>query len=305
MHSVKRNKIIFGILVTYNPVKDDFLNVVKSISPQVDELFIIDNGSKNMIEVSEIAKDFKNINFECLDTNLGLAVAQNIGIRKALDRGADYFILFDQDSVIVNNFVTNLHIGYERLMDQNVKVGAVGPLFYDKLSGEAYPATIYWGPFIKREHLDVLPVEATFIIASGCLISKDVLLDIGLMKDELFIDYVDVEWCLRAKSKGYRIFIIPSAKMAHSIGDHRISLFGRTISVHSPLRRYYLIRNSFYMMRLHYVPLGYKLREMVFNFARLAISVTTSKAPREVIRYAICGIKDGFNRQYGAYRNKK
>ncbi|MGL9750644.1 MAG: hypothetical protein ACR5LC_03620 [Symbiopectobacterium sp.] len=134
--------------------------------------------------------------------------------------------------------------------------------------------------------------EATFIIASGCLIRMEILDRVGIMKEELFIDYIDIKWFLRAKSLGYEIFISPYAKMAHSIGDRRTSIMGRSVSVHNPIRRYYLTRNSFYLMRLSYVPLGYKLREAIFNVLRIAVSIATSKECYQYIKYGVLGIRD-------------
>ena len=91
------------------------------------------------------------------------------------------------------------------------------------------------------------------------LVPVSTLKDIGLMKEELFIDYVDIEWCLRAASKKFNFYAIPSATMSHAIGDERKSVLGREISIHSPfLRRYYLARNSIYMLRCHLVLWGIK-----------------------------------------------
>ncbi|HGO4357789.1 TPA: glycosyltransferase family 2 protein, partial [Klebsiella pneumoniae] len=69
-----------------------------------------------------------------------------------------------------------------------------GPKFYDKDSGYEYPATVYKGPFIKKIPVVDEPVEATFVIASGSLMRTEVLKDVGLMLDDFFIDFVDVEW---------------------------------------------------------------------------------------------------------------
>jgi len=48
-------------------------------------------------------------------------------------------------------------------------------------------------------------LETDMLIASGCLIPADVLRDVGLMDDALFIDHVDTDWCMRARARGYRL----------------------------------------------------------------------------------------------------
>ncbi len=50
---------------------------------------------------------------------------------------------------------------------------------------------------------------------------------IGGMRDELFIDGIDHEWCFRAKSLGYRTFVARDVTMSHDMGEVGVSLFGR------------------------------------------------------------------------------
>lgn len=291
---------VFAILVTYNPDEKVFDKVLSSISSQVP-IIIIDNASKNHDFICELSKKHSNIELSFLKSNIGLASAQNIAIGIAKKNMASHVLFFDQDSIIENEFVNNLISAEEALLQSGVSVGAVGPGFYDPDNNMMYPATVYKGLFIKRVSLDKQPIEASFVIASGCLIRMSVLDDVGLMKDELFIDYIDIEWSLRAKALGYPVFVVPSAKMAHTIGEKRISIFGRPISIHSPIRRYFMLRNSFFMMKLPYVPLGYKLREVVFNFARFALGFIFSNDKVVYLQYAIKGITDGIKGRYGAY----
>lgn len=61
----------------------------------------------------------------------------------------------------------------------------------------------------------------------------------------IFIDYVDTEWCFRALSKGYKLYMSEKAVMRHSVGDDTINLLNFKIPVHSGYRRYYRVRNLF------------------------------------------------------------
>ena len=87
--------------------------------------------------------------------------------------------------------------------------------------------------------------------------------------------------------------------MAHTVGESRVSILGRTISIHSPLRRYYLIRNSFFMLRQSFIPLGYKFREVCFNFLRFLIGLILSKERKKFIYYAFWGVSDGIAGIFG------
>jgi rhamnosyltransferase len=70
-----------------------------------------------------------------------------------------------------------------------------------------------------------------------------------MMEEGLFIDYVDIEWGLRARNLGYRNFGVHAAMMAHSLGDEWIEFRGRRVPVHSPLRHYYHFRNAIWLAR--------------------------------------------------------
>ncbi len=290
--------MISSITVTYNPEVDILVNQLTSLINQVDQIFVVDNFSRNIKEIKEkisslTVENLCNIKLIPLEENVGLAKAQNIAIRQAKEEAFEYVILFDQDSVPTNNFVKNLYKGFTDLEKQGEKVAAVGPFYIDPKANEFYPATVYVGPFIKRLMPENSPLDVTFIIASGSLISLKNINEIGLMKEDFFIDYIDVEWCLRAKQIGYKLYMLPNVTMIHSIGDKRINFFGRSISVHTPLRRYYLIRNSFIISRLGYIPFGYKVRELCFNFFRFFIFIIVSEDKRKVWSFSLKGLVDG------------
>jgi len=82
------------------------------------------------------------------------------------------------------------------------------------------------------------------------------MFEIGIMDESLFIDHVDTEWFLRAKAKGYASFGICGTIMEHKLGDYLFNFwFGkkRTLPVHSPLRLYYVFRNSILLYKRPYV----------------------------------------------------
>lgn len=298
---------IFGILITYNPDINFFKVQIKKLISQLDYLIIIDNNSVSQFELHGIASiEFDSITFEGLDDNYGLSAAQNRGIKKAANLCATHVILFDQDSLIAHDFVDGLLEAEAVLLATGKKVAAVGPLFFDPINNIFYPATVYVGPFLKRVPLDekTSEVEATFVIASGCLINLIALNKIGLMNEQLFIDYIDVEWSLRARNFGFNVYVTSRAKMAHTVGESRVNILGRTISIHSPLRRYYLIRNSFFMLRQSYIPLGYKLREIVFNIFRFFIGFIFSNERKKYIYYACWGVKDGVAGIFGPCKHR-
>jgi rhamnosyltransferase len=293
---------ISSIIVTYNPSINALKKQLVRLFDQVQTIIIIDNGSSNSVELIKELSGFESPNkiivYENGD-NKGLGYAQNKGIEYAITEKATHILLLDDDSLIEENFVSNLLSDYEALINAGIKVGAIGPTYYNEETGEQYPITKYVGPFIDRKLPKEEPVEASFLIASGCLIPTSVIQAVGLMNEDFFIDYIDVEWSFRAISKGYKLFATPGAQMNHVIGEKRVSVFGRKISLHSPLRKYYLFRNSIFMIKCPYISNGYKIREIIFNLLRLIVYLMLSNEKKSYIRYTYHAYLDGFRNKKG------
>lgn len=291
----------YAVIVTYNPDLPILRRQILAVKDSVG-IVVIDNLSANVNGVVEMIAelDLADLHLVRNDSNVGLATAQNQGIRKAKELGASHVIIFDQDSVPEPNMMQELHRAEALLLARGEKVGAVGPLTYDPISSVNYPITKYRGPLIQRYH----PVpgeitDASFIIASGSLVRISVLDEVGLMLDELFIDYIDVEWGYRVQSRGYKLFINADARMSHMVGDQRVKFFGRSISKHSPLRRYYLTRNSFLVLRLKHIPVGYKVREVSLNFARFVAFFYFSDERKKYLKYVRKAVQDGLGGNFG------
>ncbi|WP_404651639.1 glycosyltransferase family 2 protein [Raoultella terrigena] len=282
---------IAAVIVTYNPEVNVLNDLVLMLIKQVDKVIIVDNNSTNKYNINYINE---NVIVIKQDNNIGLAKAQNIGINTVIN-SCTHILIFDQDSSISENFVKKQLECETELLKQNVKLSAVGPAFIDEDTQYEYPVTVYKGPFIKHVDIGDKPVKATFIIASGSLIRTVVLKDVGLMLDDFFIDFVDVEWCLRANSKGYSCFINPYVKMSHCIGELRIKIGGRMISMHSDFRKFYIYRNGMYMLRLSYVPLGYKVRVFIFNIIRSILGVCISPDRKATLKATFNGWSKGFS----------
>ncbi len=289
---------IFSITVTYNPCLDVLEKQFDSLKKENLSILVVDNGSDNQIGIETLCIRYNAVIIK-LDDNKGLAFAQNAGVEKSITLGANYFILFDQDSVVDEGFVDCLYSSYYSLKSNGINVAAVGPTFYDPGDRNLYPPTRYIGPFIKKISREEMATKVTFLIASGSFIPVKNYELIGAFTNDLFVDYIDVEWSLRCQREGYDVYMSNSALMAHTIGDKRKNILGRTISVHSPIRRYYLIRNSFYMLRLPYVPIGYKIREIFFNLLRCLVAIIYSNNRIDTIKFIFRGLKDGVLGRFG------
>jgi len=102
-------------------------------------------------------------------------------------------------------------------------------------------------------------MEVDHLIASGCLIPMGVLGHVGSMREDFFIDFVDVEWCFRARHAGYRVYGVCAAHLEHRLGDEPERFLGREYLTHSPQRHYFHARNAMLLYREPWVPLNWKL----------------------------------------------
>ena len=148
-------------------------------------------------------------------------------------------------------------------------------------------------------------MNALTLITSGTLIPLVAFEDIGLMREDFFIDCVDTEWCYRARARGYALYGTAWATMVHRLGDAgmRVWFFGWIkANAHSPLRIYYQTRN---LVRLHY--LGYKgLRWRVKNVwsitAIFYCHILYGTAKLASFRMAMRGLRDGLRGRMGEFK---
>lgn len=270
---VKDSATVHAIIVTFNPARDILLNEIAVLSLQVDKIWLIDNDSTQSLPAWEddLASEVQ-LELVRMPANLGLGAAQNAGIGLACAAGATHVIILDQDSHPMPDMVGCLLAASDRLQSVGVRVAAVAPVYFDANTGSA-SGFVRLGWLGYKKQMDVPTqdvVEADFLISSGSLIPVSVFNDVGIMDESLFIDHVDTEWCMRAKSKGFRLFGLPAARMFHSLGDRRARIWflrWRNVSYHSPFRYYYMARNGILLQRRSYIPFKWKLSEL-FRFVR-------------------------------------
>lgn len=286
--------MICFIIVTYNPqgfkLHELIVNLLKSKDSQV---ILVNNGyDLNLFEICGSDRVFL-IN---LNQNLGIAYAQNVGVKKAIDLGAEVIIFFDQDSIIEKNFVSEIYSDYLKIKNNNVNIAAIGPRFIDEKKGFYFPALKFnkYGLIDKFSVENIKEsIEVSFLISSGTLVSVDALRNIGLMREEFFIDYVDTEWCFRALSKGYKLYMSHNAVMKHSIGDDTIKLLDFKIPVHSGFRRYYRVRNLFFMWKMSYIPKILIAKLIITNFVIQILLFLLKDKKMDYIKYYLKAIRDG------------
>jgi rhamnosyltransferase len=293
--------MIVAIIVTYNPEQAGLHRLLNLCVPQVDAVVIVDNGSTIPIPTWLPPLQSEKIIWLPFGENRGIAAAHNAGIHKARLLNADYILLFDQDSEPAEDMVSHLLNALQIKKGEGYKVAAVGPCYVDPRRDNPPPFTHVCG--LRLVHSTFSPstriVPVDYLVSSGSLIPISTLDAIGNMKEDLFIDYVDVEWGLRAKAKGYISFGVFDAMMQHKLGDETIQLFGRKLAVHSALRHYYMFRNAFWLYTQKGIPLNWKLVDGARFGARFICYALFAKPRFTNIKNMSLGIFHGLRGKLG------
>lgn len=140
-----------------------------------------------------------------------------------------------------------------------------------------------------------------FLITSGSLIALNTFESVGLFDESLFIDNVDIEWCLRAAKQGYFCAGVSSAILMHHLGESVVNLFGRSVHTHKPLRLYYRFRNSLLLYKRGYIPLCWKLRDGWFLCLKTVFYAFIAHSRIQSIEMMTRGLWHGLLGVHGKY----
>jgi GT2 family glycosyltransferase len=215
------------------------------------EILIVDNGSKDG-SAEYLRSTFPDVEVIVNSRNLGFTGGCNVGMRRALERGAEYVLLVNNDTVVNKIFLTELMAEAER----NPKAGMISPKIYyfdvpDRIwwAGGAFslwqgiPRHLGWkemeaGRFEKAQQID-------WATGCGILVRCAALQEAGLFDEKIFANGEDLDLSLRMRNLGWQIIYAPAAKMWHKEG------FATRRNVGEHVRKFTATRNVLYVMHKH------------------------------------------------------
>lgn len=217
------------IVLNWNGREDtiECLDFLKEIDYPNYEIIVVDNGSSD--DSVEKIKEYKNqrIKLLTLNSNLGFAGGNNVGIKNALENGADYVLLLNNDTAVEKDFLSHLiQAAEEQEPLYSKKIGVLGPkiYFYDNpkqiwFAGGKINRILTKGEMVGYGEIDrgqFNEIKETDYITGCCLlIKREVIEKIGLMWDGYFLYYEDTDWSLKARQNGWKIIVAPKAKIYH------------------------------------------------------------------------------------------
>ncbi|WP_309103242.1 glycosyltransferase [Microbacterium sp.] len=231
--------MVWAVITAYRP-DAGLAEAVEALRDQVTAIVVVDDGSGD--ESSPLLARIQERGAIVVRNaeNRGIAFSLNVGIMHALDGGADAVLTLDQDSAIGSDFVQRLGDAREAAMS----------------AGHADPPIVpeyFAGVRQVRTRTADGTLVARHAIQSGMLLSRTLLEQVGMMREDLFIDLVDTEFEMRCVSAGKVMVAAPGLRLGHSLGRQYVrTLFGRpfsfpgipaVITLSTPFRYYYRVRN--------------------------------------------------------------
>jgi len=237
--------MIYGVVICFNPCSN-FINNIKSYITEVEKLIIYRNSNLSADLYIKLNEFSSKIVFLGDGNNIGLSSALNHALNYANSMGATWLLTMDQDSSFnESSKLTDLLANADKNID-----AIISPLHC--ISGVTNA--------LSTEHLN-----PPWVMTSGNLININISLSIGGFDERLFIDGVDIEFCIRIGNQGYFIRIVDSVILTHALGDVTSTCkFGRVFVTtnHNSIRWYYIFRN-YILIHKEYKRIDYQATKLI------------------------------------------
>jgi len=250
--------LVIPIILNTNR-RDDTLECLRSLAEQSyknQRPIVLDNHSTDG-SVEAILAEFPDVEIVPIVENLGYAGNNNVGIQVALDQGADWIFVLNEDTVMAPDCLEELI----RVGEENIEIGILGPLVYHHDEPEIIQTaggmlTKFWdgfhlaenepdqGQFLEPHHVDWI---------SGCAIMfrRAAIEEAGMLDPRFFYYWEETEWCIRTGKAGWKKIHVPSAKLWHKGVQRNYQP--------KPSLLYYDTRNHLLVLYKHRAPLAAKV----------------------------------------------
>lgn len=211
-------------------------------------VLVVDNGSApdQSAELRHTLSD--DVQLIRSPTNLGFGAGNNLGIQSALEQGAAYVLLCNNDTIVDTSMIGLV----VRAMDADPSIGIAGPIVYYLneptcvwLAGYRFHGRFYAVPSGLHLKPPLRPVEPVdFVSGCGMFIQREMVQQIGMFSPDFFMYCEDLDLCLRAQRAGWKIACVTDAKMWHQVS----ASLGGALSLR---KQYHQIRSSWIVYRRH------------------------------------------------------
>jgi GT2 family glycosyltransferase len=280
------------IIVNWNNESDtaECLESCRKLDYPDFSMIVVDNGSSDG-SGGRLRQRFPDVEVIETGCNLGFAGGNNVGIRGALEAGAKYIWLLNNDTVVDRGALSAL----VEVAEHDSTVGMVGSKIL--LFGD--PGMIWYAGGLIDDHApyrcshrgvgeedmgqyDDLS-ETGYVTGCSMLVRRDVIEQIGELDEGMFLYFEDTDWGVRARNGGWRLMYAPRSVVLHKASA---SMGG----MDSPRMLYYLARNLLYFTRKNYPHIitkafGFDLYQHVLVMAKKGRWVSAGWALRGILDF--------------------
>ncbi len=251
---------VFIVILNWNGLADtlDCLESLAGLEYPNFEVIVVDNDSSDDSEEVLKGRYPQHIIIQS-GANLGFAGGTNVGLRYALEHGADYAWLLNNDTLVEPDALTELVKRMQEKSDAGL-CGSTLVYHHDRSRVQAYGGATYnkWlstsrhigqdAPKGQEVNTEEVESQLDYLVGASCLVSRPFLEEVGLMSEDYFLYYEEVDWAARARGR-YTLAFAPKSVVYHKEGGSIGS--SSDGAKKSRLADYYGVRNRLLYTRKH------------------------------------------------------
>jgi GT2 family glycosyltransferase len=289
------------VIVVWNG-RNDTLECLESFSGDVypnKQIIVVDNGSSDD-SVVRIRADFPDALILQTGKNLGFTGGNNVGIRRAIENGADYVYLINNDTTVEPDALEKLVAAAEA----NPQAGLLAPVIHDF---DAPRAIWFAGSMLDLRHgaawhdnarqpaRTETPYEVPWATGCAMLLASPLLNELGGFDDRYYLSWEDVDLSLRVRNSGRSVMVVPDARIYHKGGQSGKNL--------DSIYGYYAVRNSLLLASKHSGRDYHRaVLFIVGTFLKRCLHPRYEGPRRRLLRLIWEGLRDHLQHHYGPYR---
>ncbi|HSF80388.1 MAG TPA: glycosyltransferase family 2 protein [Anaerolineales bacterium] len=215
------------------------------------KVVVLDNDSKDG-SVTAIQSAYSQVQVIELDHNLGYAGNNNVGIQAAMDMGAEWVLVLNEDTLLAPDCLAEM----VRVGESHPQIGVIGPMVYHHdepgvIQSAGGKIGSNWQTWHLAQNEDdrgqyTEPHAVDWISGCAIMVRRGVIHQVGMLDARFFYYFEETEWCLRAHRAGWQVIHAPQARLWHK-GVQRNYFPGPNVT-------YYSTRNRFLMFSKHRAP---------------------------------------------------
>ncbi len=300
------------IVLNWNGVQDTLacLESLKKLTYPNFEVIVVDNGSTDG-SITAIGSRFSEHLLIENQINFGFAEGNNIGLRTAMQRGADLFFLLNNDTVVASDILEQFTKTFQTFPEAAI-LGAKILLFneretLDHLGGmwNGQTGVFTFTGMRDREGNWQTPQELDYVCGAGMIVKKSVIEAVGYFDPRFFLIWEESDYCFRARAAGFKVMTCPQAKLWHKVSAsfkgkahstyywwrNRLLWIEKNCSMHEKFRLYFriLIPEILHKIKIQFLK---KVQSLFSNDEEKQQKLLQNRA-------ALCGVRDYLLRRFG------